>query len=254
MAGKRHTPTSPHLSADRAYRRSFRARQGEVAFQAAVEQSDLWIVARSDLTEPALQALHAARGALKSYMVMHPAFGASLEPLDVPPGVSPLLRAMAEAGQVCGVGPMAAVAGAVAEVVAAALLPMSPDVLVENGGDIFMHSTRERMVALLADPESGAHLGLRLDAKAFPLSICSSSSTIGHSLSLGKGELVTVLADSGALADAAATALCNMLRSARDLDRVLSAAQAWTVHGLRGVFAQGGGKVAAWGEIELVMI
>lgn len=245
---------APHLSADREYRRSFRARQGEVAFQAAVEQSDLWIVARSDLTAEALQALHAVRGELKAYLVLHPEYAASLEPVEVPPGVSGVVREMADAARICGVGPMAAVAGAVAQAVAQALLPRSPDVLVENGGDIFMHSTRERAVALLADPGSGAHLGLRLAACAFPLSVCSSSASIGHSLSLGRGELVTVLADSGAMADAAATALCNMIRTARDLERVLAAAQAWTAHGLRGVFAQGGGKIAAWGEIELITI
>ncbi|MGE4293036.1 MAG: UPF0280 family protein [Desulfovibrio sp.] len=245
---------TPHLSADRDYRRSFRARPGEVAFQAAVEQSDLWIVARADLTAAALQALHAARGELKAYMVLHPEFAASLEPVAVAPGVSGIVREMAEAGRVCGVGPMAAVAGAVAQAVAGALLPLSPDVLVENGGDLFMHSTRERTVALLADPGSGAQLGLRIAAESFPLSVCSSSASIGHSLSLGQGDLVTVLAESGALADAAATALCNMLRTARDLDRVLAAARAWTAHGLRGVFAQGGGRVAAWGEIELTTL
>jgi ApbE superfamily uncharacterized protein (UPF0280 family) len=245
---------APHLSADRNYRRSFRARSGEVAFQAVVEQSDLWIVARSDLTSAALSALHAVRGELKAYMVLHPEFAESLEPVEVSANASDVVRAMAEAGRVCGVGPMAAVAGAVSEFVAGALLPRSADVLVENGGDIFMHSTRERTVALLPDPGSGAHLGLRIPEGAFPVSVCSSSASIGHSLSLGRGELVTVLADTGALADAAATALCNMLRTAKDLDRVLASARSWTAQGLRGVFAQGGGQVAAWGEIELVTL
>lgn len=243
-----------HRSADRAYRRGCHPREGEIAFQAAVEQSDLWIVAREDLTAEALRALHRVRGELKAYLVLHPAFGASLAPVDAPPGVGGVVRAMADAARVCDVGPMAAVAGAVAQAVAEALLPRSPDVLVENGGDLFLHSTRERTVALLADPDSGALLGLRFPAEAFPLAVCSSSASIGHSLSLGRGELVTVVADSGALADAAATALCNMLRTAKDLDRVLEAAREWTAHGLRGIFAQGGGSVAAWGDIELTTL
>ncbi|MEF2145480.1 MAG: UPF0280 family protein [Desulfovibrionaceae bacterium] len=243
-----------HGSADRDYRRSFQPRDGERGFQAAVEQSDLWIVARGDLRDKALQRLHAVRSELKAYMVLHPEFAASLVPVDVPPSVTGLVRDMAEAGRICGVGPMAAVAGGVAQTVADHLVSDSPDVLVENGGDLFLHSTRERKVALLAEPESGASLGLRLEAASFPLSICSSSANIGHSLSLGAGDLVTVIADTGVLADAAATALCNVLRSARDLDKVLALARQWTAHGLRGVFAQGGGRIAAWGDVELVAL
>jgi ApbE superfamily uncharacterized protein (UPF0280 family) len=249
-----------HRSADRAYRTGVAARTGETAFQAVVEQSDLWIVAglsghsREELRDAALEELHAVRGQLKAYLALHPEFGAALTPLALLPAAPPLVRAMAEAGQACGVGPMAAVAGSVAQSVATALRERVADVLVENGGDLYMYSTRERRVALLADPASGARLGLRLESKMFPLSVCSSSSTIGHSLSLGRGELVTVLADGGALADAAATALCNMLNSERDLDRVLETAQVWAEHGVRGVFAQAGGKIAAWGAVELITI
>lgn len=247
-------PRTVHRSPERRYRTESLTRSGEVAFQAAVGQSDLWIVARERLRDPAMEALHRFRGQLTSYLTLHPEFGASLSPVTPLSGAPQLIRGMAEAGRICGVGPMASVAGTIAQAVAEDLARLSPDVLVENGGDIYMISTRERTVALLADPASGSRLGLRIDPHAFPLAVCSSSALIGHSLSLGQGELVTVLGKNGALADAAATALCNMLRRAEDVDRVLETAQGWAGNGVCGVFAQGGGKVAAWGDVELVTL
>jgi hypothetical protein len=130
----------------------------------------------------------------------------------------------------------------------------SSDILVENGGDVFMHSTRDRVVALLADPESGTRIGLQLPAASFPVAVCSSSATIGHSLSLGEGDLVSVVASNGAFADAAATALCNRLRGREGIRAVLDEAKRLAEYGLRGVFAQQGDQVAAWGEVELIAL
>jgi len=242
-----------------------RAASGETAFQVVVEQTDLWVVARQDLSEDMAQAMgdfvHSLRGPLKAHIALHPEFAESLTPVpaapDAPPP-PPLIRAMAEAAAICNVGPMAAVAGAIAQAVADAFADQSPDILVENGGDCFMHSTRDRVAALLSDPEAAPHsgpgLGLDLPAKGFPLALCASSATIGHSLSLGQGELVVVKADTGALADAAATALCNLLHTPDDLNRVTDAAASLKRFGLRGVFAQHGGKLAAWGDMELVAL
>ena len=249
----------------RDYRRTVDAASGETAFQVVVEQTDLWVVARqdkaADTAEPMAEAmgrfLRGLRGPLKAHMELHPEFAVSLTPVPVPSRATPtpaLVRAMAEAARTCGVGPMAAVAGAIAQAVADAFRDRSPDILVENGGDCFMHSTRDRVAALLADPQGGASLGLALKAAEFPLALCASSATIGHSLSLGHGELVVVKADTGALADAAATALCNILQTPDDLTRVTDAAASLKRRGLRGVFAQHGGKLAAWGEMELVAL
>ena len=149
---------------------------------------------------------------------------------------------------------MAAVAGSVAQFTAEAVAAESPDILVENGGDVFMLSTRDRTAALLAEPESGARLGLSLAREDFPLSLCSSSGRIGHSLSLGRGDLVVVRSQSAPLADAAATALANLLNGPEDLDRLADQACQWEHAGLDGVFAQCGGKLAVWGRMELVVI
>ena len=184
-------------------------------------------------------------------MALNPAFGASLTPVSVPETAPPMIRAMASAAAVCGVGPMAAVAGSIAQYTAEHFVSESPDILVENGGDLYLCSTRRRVAAILTDPTGDASLGVALPPEAFPCSLCASSATIGHSLSLGRGDLVVARARDAALADAAATALCNLLRTPDDLSRVTDTAQSF---GLDGVFAQCSGKLAVWGDMELVAV
>lgn len=248
-----------HTSPERAYRRGCRPKHNELSFQVVVEQSDLWIVSTRDLSSEALDALRGVRRLLQGYIAFHPAFAESFTPVAVEEAAPAIVRDMAAAASRCGVGPMAAVAGAVAQHVAEALRPLGSEILVENGGDLFLHSTRERMVGLLPDPKNETVLGVRLKSGDFPLSLCGSSATIGHSASLGQGELVVVRSPSGAFADAAATALCNLLRTPKDLDSLLHQAMAWAEKSsdapadfvLQGVFAQCKGHVAVWGEMEL---
>ncbi|QGY38766.1 UPF0280 family protein [Pseudodesulfovibrio cashew] len=243
-----------HLSTARDYRDAIRPRGGEVRFQVAVEQTDLLVVAEKDLRDEIASFVSQVRGEIKNWIMFHPEFAESLVPLDVPETAPEIIRAMADAASVCGVGPMAAVAGAVAQAVGDRFAVESPNILVENGGDTYLRSTRERVVALLPEPESGAVIGLRLEAGTFPAAVCASSATIGHSLSLGSGDLVAVRAADARLADAAATALCNLLKAEADVDRVLKRARELAGHGLQGVFAQYGKQVAAWGELELVAL
>jgi ApbE superfamily uncharacterized protein (UPF0280 family) len=194
------------------------------------------------------------RGEIKNWIMFHPEFAASLVPVSVPDSAPAIIRDMARAASICSVGPMAAVAAAVAQAAGERFAPRSPNLIVENGGDIYLCSTRERVVALLSEPQSGARVGLRLAAGSFPLSICSSSGTIGHSLSLGTGDLVAVRARDARLADAAATALGNLLRGPEDVGRVLDRARELAEHGLDGVFAQYDDTIAAWGDLELVAL
>lgn len=248
-------PRQAFLSPRRAYRETIRPHAGETTFQVVLEQTDLFVTARRDLAAPMLDYVRTLRGDLKSCMLLAPGFAESLTPVPIPPeGAPEIARAMARAAAAVNVGPMAAVAGAFAQFVADRFAAESPDIIVENGGDIFMHSTRERVAALLGDPESGARLGLRLAPGDFPVSLCASSATIGPSLSLGKGELVVVRSKSGPFADAAATALANLIDDARDLDLVVRRAREFAPLGLEGVFAQAGGKLAVWGKMELVAL
>lgn len=242
------------LSAHRAYRESVRPQPGETTFQVVLEQTDLFVTAQADLREPMLDLVRILRGELKNFMLMTPGFRESLVPVPAPLTAPPIAREMARAATLANVGPMAAVAGTFAQFVADHFVAQSPNIIVENGGDLYLHSTRERIVALLGDPASGARLGLKLSRRDFPLSLCASSATIGPSLSLGQGELVVVRSKSGAFADAAATALANLIDTADDLDLVLARAKKLAPLGLEGVFVQAGGKLGVWGKMELVAL
>jgi len=160
---------------------------------------------------------------------------------------------MIRATQCAGVGPMAAVAGAMAEAVGKDLLRESPEVIVENGGDLFLRSLKGMKVGIYAgDSPLSFRLGLMVPAREHPWGICTSSGTVGPSLSFGKADAVCVLASSASLADAAATAVGNLVRSPQDLERGLEKAQ--TIEGLTGVVIILGKKLAAWGPIELTEI
>jgi len=163
------------------------------------------------------------RRALETYIERHPEFGSSLGPLELLAGAPEVARRMQAAAAVTGVGPMAAVAGTMAHLaVDAARSAGAGEAIVENGGDIFLYSTAIVTVALYAgnNPLSGK-LALRVYPQRMPLAICSSSSLMGHSLSFGVCDLATVVAPDGALADAAATLACNLVKSPRDVPGVL---------------------------------
>ena len=187
-----------HLDPHRGYRDRCAPRDGECGFQLVIAETDLRVTAVSPLPEGFREALaarvRALRGELEAWIVLHPAFRSSLLPVPLPDAGTPpeIVRRMTEAASVAGVGPFAAVAGTIAQMAAESLSDRSPDLIIENGGDIYMYSRRDRVVGLLPDPESGVMIGLNVAASACPLALCASSATIGHSLSFGQGELVLV--------------------------------------------------------------
>jgi hypothetical protein len=146
---------------------------------------------------------------------------------------------------------MASVAGAIAQYVAKGLLQWTEQVIVENGGDIFLKANRPVTVSIFAgeSPLSGK-IGVTVPMEKMPLGICSSSATVGHSLSMGIADLVCLLSSSAVLADGAATALGNRIRSKTDLEKI--AAWADEMNGIFGGLVIVGDEMATWGEIELV--
>jgi len=226
------------------------ARPGLVAFQVAVRETDLLILAARDLSSRAREVVVQERARLESYIQAHPDFLTSLTPWPEDPFAPAVVREMVEAGRRAGVGPMAAVAGALAERVGRALLAESPEVIVENGGDLFVALTRPATIALYAGSSPlSQRVGLRLAPEETPVGVCTSSGTVGHSLSLGRADAACVLAATAALADALATALGNRVQAPGDID----AALAWLagIPGARGGVVVVGETLGAWGQVEL---
>lgn len=195
----------------------------------------------------------ACRHPLEQHIQAHPSFLTSLTPIPEDPYAPSLIRGMMKAAFQVGVGPMAAVAGAIAQRVGEGLLGLSEEVLVENGGDLFLAAKRPVTVAVFAGSSPlSERLGVQVHAHQMPLGVCTSSGTIGHSLSLGNADAVCILSRSAALADAAATAMGNRIKSARDMAPATDWAR--SVEGILGGVVIVGATLASWGEVELVTL
>ncbi len=235
-----------------ADRGSYRALQeaGDLCyFRVSVEETDLSIGARRDLSREALAAVLEARRLVTSQIADRPRFRTSLEPLRPHGTESPLIRQMLEAGALAGVGPMAAVAGAIAEYVGRSLIKLSREVVVENGGDVFLFGGKKRSVAVVAgdSPLSGL-LAISVEPKE-GCGVCTSSGTVGHSLSLGKADAAMVLARDCALADAAATRLGNLVQDPGKLDGPLE--EICAIPGVEGALVIAGDRIGIKGNIVL---
>ncbi|MDR0477554.1 MAG: UPF0280 family protein [Desulfobulbaceae bacterium] len=251
---------SPLSYRQRDYRRRNLA-SGLAACSVRVEESDLYILTDADAGQGenlARERLLFYRQQLERYIQRRPEFLTSLVPLEDDKLAPPLIRDMLAAASLAEVGPMAAVAGAVAEYVGRDLLAAGKrEVVIENGGDVFLARRQETVVEIFAaDSLHSGRVGVKLAVAAMPAGLCTSSATIGHSLSFGSADAATVLADSAVLADAAATRLGNMIGPEHGRDCGIAAAlqQTLAIPGVRGVLAIRGKLLGAAGLIDLVSL
>lgn len=201
------------------------------------------------------------RTSLEDYLKNTPEFARTLEPLSsLPEPVPDSARRMHEASLLTGVGPMAAVAGTFAQMAVESCLGQigqsdtSPSIrdnaecIVENGGDIFAVIRSPLTIGLWLGPDSPFNgLALHLQPEETPLAVCSSSSVLGHSLSMGSCGLVTVISRDASLADACATAICNRIVSEKVLQE--SVESAMRIPGINGILAVKGDKMAMAGTL-----
>ncbi|MBD3370480.1 UPF0280 family protein [Candidatus Fermentibacteria bacterium] len=238
------------MYSDRFYR-DWTTDESLVRFGVRIRQSDLSVAADYDLSEMAIRALSKARREVEEYSEENPTFATSLGPVpwgDDPPEV---VRSMLIAADRWDMGPMAAVAGALAESVGRFLLRYSDTVVVENGGDVFARGDRPLSISLYPGEDSPFSHSLMVEVDAREVvGICSSSAVVGPSLSLGCADLVTAVARCSADADAAATAIANRIKGPGDVGPVLEEERRSS--GLLGLVACCGSKMGLWGELKLV--
>ncbi len=222
-----------------------------MAFRVVVKETDLLVYAEKDLHAEAREQVLKHRGYVEAYIRDHPGFRAALSPWHLDGPAPNIVREMVTAGEKAGVGPMAAIAGAIAESVGKELLIHSNQVIVENGGDVFIKTARPATVAIFAGKSPlSMRVGIRLPCGQTPVAVCTSSGTVGHSLSLGKADAVCVVSDSCALADAAATALGNLVRSKTDIESAIAAGK--NIGAIRGIAIIIGEKMGVWGQLEVI--
>ncbi len=217
------------------------------------------ILAKADLEKvfPAMeQAVVRARGVIRYHMALYPEFRWSLEPIEKPRvSLDPVISEMYEAAQIAEVGPFASVAGAIAQ--AATLAGMEAgarEILVENGGDICLYGNRPYLVGIYAGGSPlSEKIALRINPGGHVRGLCTSSSTVGESISFGEADAVVVYhPSSAAIADALATSICNEVRGVDGLSKGISKAKKI---GMMGVMIIRGKEMTLWGDLpELVRI
>lgn len=222
-------------------------------FDVCVGQTDLQIGCDLDLTSRSLALVRNSRHIISNHIKNHPEFETTLEPVMNDDSYPVLIQQMILSGIAAGTGPMAAVAGAVAQYVGNGLESESVQVFVENGGDIYFNSGRDRKIGIFAgDSPLSNKLAIKLPADGFPVGICTSSGTVGHSFSFGRADAVTVISKDTALADAVATAACNRIKKAQDIESALRFAM--NISEISGIVAIMGETVGALGNIELAKV
>jgi hypothetical protein len=220
-------------------------------------ESDLWIGVDSGSYSASMEAdtysmLVDLRRQMDAYLIMDPAYKSALTPYDAGLEAPDILKEMSCVSHKTGIGPMSAVAGAVALRVAEFIKAKFgvKEVIVENGGDIYAEATTDMDISVFAGQSPlSEKVGLHIPATAFPLGICTSSGTVGPSLSLGRADAMMIICKDVLLADSYATAFANRIQSVNDLQPVIERIQ--NTPEILGALAVKDDRLAVCGQYEL---
>ncbi len=237
---------------NRTYRSSI-IKSGLTSFDITIKETNLHIQASHDLTKEAVNAVLKCRNYIEKYIAIYPDFATSLVPIKAVGIVPQIINSMIEAGFASKVGPMAAIAGAIAEYTGTALLEKTDEIIVENGGDIFIKKNTETLFTIFANKSPlSMKTGLLIAKREKPYALCTSSGTVGHSKSYGKADAVTILSDSAPLADAAATSLGNLIKKSEDIEKTIHNGK--KINGILGIVIIKDKNIGLWGDLQIVKL
>ena len=220
-------------------------------------ESDLWIGVDSGSYSASMEAdvyamLVELRRTMDAYLLMDSGYKAALTPYDAGLEAPAILKEMSRVSHKTGIGPMSAVAGAVALYVADFLKEKFgvEEVIVENGGDIYASVAEDMDISVFAGQSPlSEKVGLHIPAAAFPCGICTSSGTVGPSLSLGRADAMMIVCQDVLLADSYATAMANRIKTVNDLQPVIEQIQ--NIPEIQGALAVKDDRLAVTGLYEL---
>ncbi len=241
---------------ERSYRSRF-SDDGRRWFCVKFLESDLWIGVdsgsyRASMEEDVYAFLVDLRRRMDAYLLMDPQYKAALTPYDAGLEAPNILKEMSRISHKTGIGPMSAVAGAVALRVADFLKEKFgvEEVIVENGGDIYASVAEDMDISVFAGQSPlSEKVGLHIPAAAFPCGICTSSGTVGPSLSLGSADAMMIVCQDVLLADSYATAMANRIKTVSDLQPVIESIQ--SIPEILGALAVKDDRLAVTGQYEL---
>lgn len=217
-----------------------------------VKETDLEVLTDKPIDKPYLiSRINFYRNSIEKYITRDERFLTTLKPIPVEINAPLIVKEMASKAKKANVGPMAAVAGAIAGFIGKDLLRIGyKEVIIENGGDIFLKCTRPRSINIYAGKSKlSRKFSLKVEPQDTPLGVCASSGTVGHSLSFGCADSVVILSKNPALADAVATAAGNLVGSEKDLDKAID-----FIHSIKNVVGAVliiNNNMLAWGKVKL---
>ena len=215
-----------------------------------MRETDVQILTDKPLDKDfAIKRIAFYRGQIENYInYKDKRFLTSLKPIEVELRAPAIIKEMARQAKIANVGPMAAVAGAIAQFLGRDLLKKGyREVIIENGGDIFLRVKRRIQVGLYHGKNKVLNaLCLKIKAQDKPMGICASFGAVGHSLSFGSADSVIIISGNAALADAVATATANRVNSKDDFNKAIAFAR--SIKGVCGVIIVLGPHLAAWGK------
>ncbi len=233
----------------RIYRERFKL-NGFESWETTYKSTNLFVKACKDLRFETFELVKKLWSDLLTYIEKNRGFLTSLEPIRQDKKAPKIAKKMIESSRKADVGPMAAVAGAIAKEVGQLLLKECNECVVENGGDVFLKLNTEPVVGLYTQNHYFKDsLSIKIKISKVPIGVCSSSAKIGPSLSLGKADLSLIIDRDTAFADALATKTANLIKNEDDIENAIEFAKSKNVDGCLFIKAK---KIGIWGKIELV--
>ncbi|MCM8806410.1 MAG: UPF0280 family protein [Candidatus Omnitrophica bacterium] len=221
-------------------------------YEIKVEETDILVISKKNLKEEIKKEIIEQREILKNYIKENPEFLYSFSPIIVCNGEE-IIKLMSESSILTKTGPMASVAGAIAEIIGKKFMKISDEIIIENGGDIFAKMNREFITGIYAGSSPfSMKIGLKLKKREKPYGIATSSGKIGHSISFGDADAVVVVSPSAAFSDGSATYFGNLVKGRIDKDLITSELKNFPF--IEGIVIIRGKEIFLWGDIEIVSI
>lgn len=222
------------------------------ACEVAYRESDVLFLSDPPLDRKAIGAgIKKYYELIQSYVDQNPQFTTSLSPLNQDSIAPQIIQDMITGSSLSGIGPFSCVAGAICDYLGRELMSFCEELILENGGDLFLSIKNDKTLGVyLGEYARPSSLKVRIKKRPKPFGICSSSGKIGHSFSLGRADVVTVIARDAILADTFATAFCNKLKKKEDIKKIIKEGQKYPF--IEGLILACDGTLGVWGDVELV--
>jgi len=224
-----------------------------LCYEVKYKETDLWCCTKTESRRFIEDRVFFYRHQLEEYIRGRPIFKESLMPIGDDPFAPAIAKEMISVSAQVGVGPMATVAGAIAEFLGRDIAHMTDEYIIENGGDISIKTSRERMILVYAKKSPfSQRIAIKIKASEKPYGVCTSSATVGPSMSLGKADAVCIVADSALFADGLATCVGNSVKSKDDIAPAIEIGK--TFPNVIGILIIVGDSLGVWGDLEITRV